>query len=48
MSQYVRVLEIGGEKDYQPLEVPDRPAVLSSDHTMQITVGSGGSSGPVE
>ncbi|MEU3895160.1 DUF6215 domain-containing protein [Streptomyces sp. NPDC045251] len=50
IAQYVRVLEIGGEKDYEPLEVLGRPAVLSSDHTMKITIdlGSGGSSGPVE
>ncbi|WP_217251410.1 DUF6215 domain-containing protein [Streptomyces sp. AC602_WCS936] len=50
IAQYVRVLEIGGEKDYEALEVIGRPAVLSSDHTMKITIdlGSGGSSGPVE
>ncbi|MFH8241268.1 DUF6215 domain-containing protein [Streptomyces sp. NPDC018321] len=50
IAQYVRLLEIGGEKDHEALEVIGRPAVLSSDHTMKITLdlGSGGSSGPVE
>ncbi|MFC7891883.1 hypothetical protein [Streptomyces sp. NPDC057381] len=50
IAQYVKVLETGGEQDYEQLEVLGRPAVLSSDHTMEITIdlGSGGSSGPVE
>ncbi|WP_336299008.1 DUF6215 domain-containing protein [Streptomyces sp. M92] len=50
IAQYVRVLETGGEQDYEQLEVLGRPAVLSSDHTMGITIdlGSGGSSGSVE
>ncbi len=49
IAQYVKVLEIGGETDYEPARVLGRPAVFSSDHTMEITIdlGSGGSGGPV-
>nr|WP_107489082.1 DUF6215 domain-containing protein [Streptomyces sp. Alain-F2R5] len=49
IAQYVKVLEIGGETDYEPAQVLGRPAVFSSDHTMEITIdlGSGASGGPV-
>ncbi|WP_328540600.1 DUF6215 domain-containing protein [Streptomyces sp. NBC_00344] len=49
-DQYVKLMKFGEEKDIKSLEVLGRPAVLFSDHTMkvQISFGSGGSSGPVE
>jgi hypothetical protein len=49
-DQYVKLMKFGDEKDIKTLTVLGRPAVLSSDHTMQfqISLGSGGSGGPVE
>ncbi|MFJ8026112.1 DUF6215 domain-containing protein [Streptomyces sp. NPDC096311] len=49
-DQYVKLMKFGDEKDIKTLTVLGRPAVFSSDHTMafQISVGSGGSGGPVE
>ncbi|MFE2606516.1 DUF6215 domain-containing protein [Streptomyces mirabilis] len=48
-GQYVKLMKFGDEKDVKTLTVLGRPAVLSSDHTMQleINLGSGGSGGPV-
>ncbi|MFK4803858.1 DUF6215 domain-containing protein [Streptomyces sp. MPA0124] len=48
IAQYVKLMEYGNEIDVRKLEVLGRPAVLSSDHTMQIEIGFGGSGGPVE
>ncbi|MEU1202684.1 DUF6215 domain-containing protein [Streptomyces sp. NPDC005813] len=49
-DQYVKLMKFGDETDIKTLTVLDRPAVLSSDHTMklEINLGSGGSGGPVE
>ncbi|MEV4964581.1 DUF6215 domain-containing protein [[Kitasatospora] papulosa] len=47
IAQYVKLMEFGEETDVKPLSVLGRPAVLSSDHTMSIDLGSGGSGGPV-
>ncbi|MGK5691974.1 DUF6215 domain-containing protein [Streptomyces sp. URMC 128] len=49
-GQYVKLMKFGNEKDVKTLSVLGRPAVFSSDHTMQfeIDLGSGGSGGPVE
>ncbi|WP_406447293.1 DUF6215 domain-containing protein [Streptomyces sp. NBC_00876] len=48
-GQYVKLMKLGGD-DYETLKVLGRPAVFSSDHTMQFKIGFGGegSSGPVE
>ncbi|MET8138565.1 DUF6215 domain-containing protein [Streptomyces sp. NPDC005251] len=48
-DQYVKLMKYGDERDIRTLKVLGRPAVLSSDHTMQIKIdlGSGGSGGPV-
>lgn len=50
IDQYVKLMKFGDEKDIKTLTVLGRPAVFFSDHTMafQISVGSGGSGGPVE
>ncbi|MFA3876371.1 DUF6215 domain-containing protein [Streptomyces sp. MMCC 100] len=50
IAQYVKLMEFGDEIDVKKLQVLGRPAVFSSDHTMQfeIDLGSGGSGGPVE
>ncbi|KUL43643.1 DUF6215 domain-containing protein [Streptomyces regalis] len=49
-DQYVKLMKYGDEKDIKTLAVLGRPAVLASDHTMkfEISLGSGGSGGPVE
>ncbi|MER6464261.1 DUF6215 domain-containing protein [Streptomyces sp. NPDC001228] len=46
-EQYVKLMKYGDEQDIRTLTVLDRPAVLSSDHTMRIEInlGSGGGSG---
>ncbi|MEV7030464.1 DUF6215 domain-containing protein [Streptomyces sp. NPDC093272] len=46
-DQYVKLMKYGDERDIRTLTVLDRPAVLSSDHTMRIEIdlGSGGGSG---
>jgi hypothetical protein len=50
IDQYVKLLRTGGEGASESLAVLGRPAVLSSDHTMRLTIGpgSGGAGGPVE
>ncbi|MFF9279113.1 DUF6215 domain-containing protein [Streptomyces griseosporeus] len=50
VAQYVQLMKYGSEQDVRTLKVLDRrPAVLSSDHTMQISIDLGGSAsgGPV-
>jgi hypothetical protein len=49
-AQYVGLMKYGGEQDIKTLTVLGRPAVLYSDHTMQIEINLGGgtSSGPVK
>lgn len=49
IAQYVNLMEFGNSTDVRKLSVLDRPAVLSSDHTMEfeIDLGTGGSGGPV-
>ncbi|MFJ9637837.1 DUF6215 domain-containing protein [Streptomyces sp. NPDC101178] len=49
IAQYVDLMEFGNSTDVRKLSVLDRPAVLSSDHTMaiEIDLGSSGSGGPV-
>ncbi|WP_328563572.1 DUF6215 domain-containing protein [Streptomyces coelicoflavus] len=51
IAQYVKLMDYGNEIDVKKAEVLGRPAVFSSDHTMQIEInfggGSGGSGGPV-
>ncbi|MEV6020456.1 DUF6215 domain-containing protein [Streptomyces sp. NPDC051997] len=48
-DQYVKLMKYGNERDIRTLKVLGRPAVLFSDHTMEIKIdlGSGGSGGPV-
>ncbi|MCZ4102136.1 hypothetical protein C8250_041895 [Streptomyces sp. So13.3] len=48
-AQYVKLMQFGDEQDIKTLTVLGRPAVLYSDHTMQleISLGGGRSSGPV-
>ncbi|MFD5820617.1 DUF6215 domain-containing protein [Streptomyces sp. NPDC127038] len=48
-DQYVKLMKYGNERDIKTLKVLGRPAVLFSDHTMQINIdlGSGGTGGPV-
>lgn len=48
-AQYVKLMETGGQ-DNKPLTVLGRPAVFSSDHTMQFELrfGGEGSSSPAE
>ncbi|MGV9273304.1 DUF6215 domain-containing protein [Streptomyces griseosporeus] len=51
VAQYVKLMKYGSEQDVRTLKVLDRrPAVLSSDHTMKISIDLGGSAsgGPVE
>ncbi|MFE7333779.1 DUF6215 domain-containing protein [Streptomyces griseus] len=50
IAQYVNLMEAGKEPEVRTVSVLDRPAVLSSGHTMaiEIDLGSGGSGGPVE
>ncbi|MFF9623741.1 DUF6215 domain-containing protein [Streptomyces griseosporeus] len=51
IAQYVKLMKYGSEQDIRTLKVLDqRPAVLSSDHTMKISIDLGGSAsgGPVE
>ncbi|WP_103509340.1 DUF6215 domain-containing protein [Streptomyces sp. SM13] len=50
IAQYVNLMEFGKETEVRTVSVLDRPAVLSSGHTMaiEIDLGSGGSGGPVE
>ncbi|MEU3055405.1 DUF6215 domain-containing protein [Streptomyces griseus] len=50
IAQYVKLMEFGKETEARRVSVLDRPAVLSSGHTMaiEIDLGSGGSGGPVE
>ncbi|MFE1586947.1 DUF6215 domain-containing protein [Streptomyces sp. NPDC058737] len=48
IDQYVKLMEYGNETDVRKLKVLGRPAVLSSDHIMQIEIDFGGSGGPVE
>ncbi|CAM5367976.1 DUF6215 domain-containing protein [Streptomyces sp. NRRL_ISP-5395] len=50
IAQYVNLMELGKEPEASKVSVLDRPAVLSSGHTMaiEIDLGSGGSGGPVE
>ncbi|MET7702265.1 DUF6215 domain-containing protein [Streptomyces sp. NPDC005485] len=50
IDQYVKLMKYGNERDVKTLKVLGRPAVFSSDHTMQIelNLGSSGSGGPVE
>ncbi|MFG2114769.1 DUF6215 domain-containing protein [Streptomyces sp. NPDC048718] len=47
---YVELMTYGSEQAVKKLKVAGRPAVLFSDHTMKlrISLGSSGSSGPVE
>jgi hypothetical protein len=47
IDQYVKLMNYGNERDIRTLKALGRPAVLSSDHTMQIKIdlGSGGGSG---
>ncbi|MFE5256771.1 DUF6215 domain-containing protein [Streptomyces coelicoflavus] len=51
IAQYVKLMDYGNEIDVKKTEVLGRPAVFSSDHTMQIEINfgdeSGGSGGPV-
>lgn len=49
-AQYVKLMKYGDERDVKTLKVLGRPAVFSSDHTMQIELNLGGSAsgGPVE
>ncbi|MGQ4380788.1 DUF6215 domain-containing protein [Streptomyces sp. SAS_267] len=49
-AQYVKLMKYGTEQNIKTLTVLGRPAVFSSDHTMQfrISAGSGGTGGPVE
>lgn len=49
IDQYVNLMEFGRSTDVKTLSVLDRPAVLSSDHTMaiEIDLGSSGAGGPV-
>ncbi|WP_395570480.1 DUF6215 domain-containing protein [Streptomyces sp. BK79] len=50
IGQYVKLLRTGGQGEFEPFTVLGRPAFLSSDHTMKLTIGpsGGGSGGPVE
>ncbi|MFF3737248.1 DUF6215 domain-containing protein [Streptomyces sp. NPDC002566] len=50
IDQYVKLMRYGSERDIRTVRVLGRPAVFSSDHTMQfqIDLGGGGSGGPVE
>ncbi|MFJ5546148.1 DUF6215 domain-containing protein [Streptomyces sp. NPDC093225] len=51
IGQYVKLMKFGNEIDVKTRSVMGRPAVLSSDHTMKISInlgGAGGSGGPVE
>ncbi|WP_432148539.1 DUF6215 domain-containing protein [Streptomyces sp. bgisy029] len=49
IAQYVNLMKFGNSTDVGKLSVLGRPAVLSSDHTMEfeIDLGTGGSGGPV-
>ncbi|MFF3415805.1 DUF6215 domain-containing protein [Streptomyces sp. NPDC002698] len=49
-DQYVKLMKYGTEQNIKTLTVLGRPAVFSSDHTMQIRIsgGSGTTGGPVE
>ncbi|MDO0909394.1 DUF6215 domain-containing protein [Streptomyces sp. DT2A-34] len=52
-DQYVKLMEMGGEKDVKTLTVLGRPAVFSSDHTMKLKIrgpvgGPGPGPGPVQ